>query len=396
MNILSVYGGIGSMIIGAKEQNYDIVAGFDDRKFFNTGTFNFNFQKNFFSDFSKLREEIDLSNIDIVIGHTSCGNFSKMNNRLGLEKLEEKAQDKGDIPNFIKITKSIQPNFFILDNLPKALLAVDVHEWHQSFPNYDIYFEWISNYNYGNIQKGRKRLFIIGTKKELGYVFIPGEKENNKTLRDVIGDLPLYDDIEEINHIHYPDDIIISMKNKHIEENVKEIRNLTLGEWKEYIKNIPARKRFHYRSDSGSIKYKLGNYKMDLDRHSGVLTGEGVKGVGLYREDNLSPLTVREKARIQGCPDSFIFKPMNFKYDWSSHKKLRLQTGKFIPVQFCTFLTGQIKKFIEGKLDLEDYSRRRVSKHNDIITSSKYQYCRIAKYSNKEKTCRFCWINCGG
>jgi site-specific DNA-cytosine methylase len=248
MNILSVFGGIGSMVIGAKEQGYNILAGFDSRKGFHTITFQRNFDANLYNDFDKLLIEEDLytEDVDMVVGHTSCGNYSRMASIQGIDRMRERAMDKGDIPYFINITKFIQPKFFILDNLPGAVGAVTPKEWIEAFPDYDIFFEWVSNYHYGNIQKGRNRLFVIGAKKDLGYVFIPGEFEHSKTLNDVIGDLPLEDDIEEINHIHVPDNTIISMKNKHIQRGVKpeDVRHLTLGEWKQWISQFPYGKRF--------------------------------------------------------------------------------------------------------------------------------------------------------
>lgn len=391
MNILGVYCGIGSMMIGSKEQGYNIIAGFDNRKFCYTGTFEHNFDKPLYSDINELYSKEDLSDIDIVISHTSCGNYSKMGYIQGKDSYRKKLKDKGDIPHFIEITKFIQPKFFILDNLPGAVNAVKPEEWNESFSNYDIYFELISNYNYGNIQKGRNRLFIIGAKKELGYVFIPGEIENNKVLKDVIGDLPL-EDIEELNHIHLPDDLKIGMKNTHINRNVNYEKNLTLGEWKEWIKQFPYGKRFQYISKMGELKHKPGNVLMNMNSHSMVVLGSASHGTGLYRGDTFNPLTIRERARIQGCPDTFIFKPDKIEGDYNRLKNLRLQTGKYIPYEFTSFLTQQIKDFMEGKKIKA--SGKRLIKNNEDITRAKFQYCNRVGYSNKEKACKFCWIGC--
>jgi site-specific DNA-cytosine methylase len=399
MNILSIYGGIGSMIIGAKEQGYNIIAGFDNRKNFHTGTFEHNFGSRLYQDINAMfnYENIESKNIDMIIGHTSCGSYSKMGSIFGKEKYNERKKDRGDIPHFIEITKFINPKFFILDNLPGAVSAIPTEEWINNFPEYDIYFEWVSNYNYGNIQKGRNRLFVIGAKKELGYYFIPGEFENNKTIKDVIGDLPDYD-VSEINHVHLEDDMIISMKNRHIKWDLQEeTHNITLLEWKNWIKNTPYNKRFPYIYDNEKrvLKYIPGTCIVNMDSHSKVILGDLQAKLGMYRGDTLNPLTIRERARIQGCPDYFIFKPLDIKDNWSKHKLLRFQTGKYIPYQFTSFLTKQIKDFMDkGELYKEDYTCKRKIKSNDEINRAKYMYCQKTKYSNQKEACKYCWIRC--
>jgi hypothetical protein len=114
----------------------------------------------------------------------------------------------------------------------------------------------------------------------------------------------------------------------------------------------------------------------------------------LYRGDTYNLFTIRERARIQGCPDSFIFYPTNIKEDWKKHKLLRLQTGKYIPYQFTSYLTQQIKNFMEGEKG--DYTGKRFLKNNDMITTAKYTYCQNTIYSNQPEACKWCWITCCG
>ena len=48
MKVLGVFGGIGSMMIGAKKQGYQVIGNIEDRKYFFTGTFEYNFPGAFF------------------------------------------------------------------------------------------------------------------------------------------------------------------------------------------------------------------------------------------------------------------------------------------------------------------------------------------------------------
>ena len=41
MKVLGVFGGIGSMMIGAKKQGYQVIGNIEDRKYFFTGTFEY-------------------------------------------------------------------------------------------------------------------------------------------------------------------------------------------------------------------------------------------------------------------------------------------------------------------------------------------------------------------
>jgi site-specific DNA-cytosine methylase len=209
-----------------------------------------------------------------------------------------------------------------------------------------------------------------------------------------IGDLPLFD-VETLNHVHVPDDMEIGMKNKHIQRGVKEedVRNLTMKEWKGWIKQFPYSKRFQYISNDGSMKHKPGNCLLDMGGHSHVILGDSSLGTGLYRGDTHSVLTIRERARIQGCPDYFKFLPLDVKSDWKKHSLLRFQTGKYIPYQFTSYLTKQIKEFMDtGKV--EQKASRKI-KSNELINRAKYTFCEISGYSNQEEACKNCWINCG-
>ena len=43
MKVLGVFGGIGSMMIGAKQQGYEVIGNIEERPMFFTGTFEANF-----------------------------------------------------------------------------------------------------------------------------------------------------------------------------------------------------------------------------------------------------------------------------------------------------------------------------------------------------------------
>lgn len=399
MKALGMICGVGSMLIGAKEQGYEIVGNIEWRPYYNTGTFEHNFPGAFYEkNLDSLSEEqLDrCSDLDLLIGHTECGNFSNMrankNNQID-------AGDKGDIPIFVDAVQRLDPKFFVMDNLPKSLLVADWSYWMEALPGYDIHFEWINNYGYGNVQKNRKRLFVIGSKRELGYYFIPGEFEHTTSVLERISEVS--EGAE--NHDKLDLDAIYGGWGRYqfdpefIPKPIDENR-LTLREFQELIKDYPNNINFKYYNKKGEQKSKIGFSKINVDGPAMVLSGGGACFDNHFRSDNLFPFTIRERAKIQGCPDDFVFLPKGVTKTGKEYGSLIKQTGKFMPVEFCTFITGQINEFLlsRGYPDENELYEgtqndpKRLINPNKYIDANKFDYCSMVGYGNQEKVCEFC------
>lgn len=61
-----------------------------------------------------------------------------------------------------------------------------------------------------------------------------------------------------------------------------------------------------------------------------------------------------------------------------------------MPVEFCTFITGQIKDFLEGVRGDEVYTQKRLIANNNYIDENKFKFCENVGYSNQIKVCEFC------
>ena len=321
--------------------------------------------------FLALRKEHFPEGIDLIMGHTECGNYSQLN-----AKAAEDCSNPGDIPEFIHAVKILKPRFFAMDNLPKSLIAIPMSEWKKQLKEYDIFPEWISNYNYGNLQKHRKRMFIIGARKEENFVFVPGETENITTVWDTISDLHRVKDSEEFSHV--------KIKGKSLQNSFKAVnkyKDVTTAEVAKMFLAWPTGKNLPYTNREGRDTLKVGHYRTHKDKYAHVLTG----GDSTFHPVTGYPLTIRERARIQGCPDSFIF--------LGTRANLIKQTGKFMPVQFCEYLSRQIAAHVKGKKFKS--SGKRILVPNSYIDQAKKDFCRLSGYSNQEKACQVCWIdNC--
>lgn len=392
MDVLNIYGDIGSMVIGAKEQGWNVIGNIEDRPYFYTGTFEKNFPGAFMvkSVNELTSEQYEMcKNVDLIIGHPSCSSFSRFRKNSETKEIDKKKLSN-NIRYFVHLVKEFQPKFFAFDNLPVSLEYVNYEFYHDMLPDYDIYFEWINNYGYGNVQKNRKRLFVIGAKKELKYVFIPGEFEHNETVIDRLNKIKT----EKNNYPWKDEDFVLGWRKHEIDEKYFGLKgkedNITFAEFREYLKKQPLGVLQCYNLKR-KITKRIGKCLVDVNEPSKTITGGGNNGFHyFFRNDTYKPFTIRERAKIQGCPDSFEFVPDIKPQNCKSYSNLVLQTGRFMPVEFCTYLTQQFKDVLTGNYKPENYTKKRVVNQNDIIVENKIDYCTKYGYSDQQNACLFC------
>lgn len=386
MRALGITCGVGSLLIGARDAGFDIVGNIEHRPYYHTGTFEHNFKAPMVRNIGEFGPD-RIEHIDLVMGHPDCGNFSNLTTRRTATKMD----DPLDIPLFAGMVKKVNPRFFVMDNLPKSLTAFTILQWAEILSDYDLFPEWVSNYGYGNTQKFRNRFFMVGAKREEGFVFIPGESQHDRVLNDVIEDLPLDEDIPGINHVHVRDEEILhEWFGFYI--NRPELDRVTVAQFKEYIRNLPTGASFPYTNRQGEVKRRIGVTKVALRRPSLVVLGGGFTGDdNHYREDTLRPLTQRERARIQGCPDDFIFLPLDYRKSKQSNTYVYKSIGKFMPVEFGRYIAHQISDHIKG--EPFECSGNRLIRPNEHIDAAKKWYCANVGYGNsQDRACESCWI----
>jgi len=383
--MLGITSGIGSMMAPALEEELkekiEIVGNQEWREYYNCGVFEQNFHAPYWDDWNDVPSEAK-EDIDIVMGHPECGNFSILNNDI------TKRKNENDIGDFVEKVSEVQPKFFLMDDLYPSLAVYPSSWYHELLPDYDLFFEPISNYHYGNIQKSRKRFFVVGAKRDLKFTFIPGENvDHNKTVWDIIGDLP-EEDLPEIQHIHVPKD-----GEARSWKNPGEEVYCTWEELARRFKDLSPGKNLPYTNKKGEDKVRIGYVRLYKDKHSHVLYGGGAQGYpGAFHPETGLPLTVRERARIQGFPDSFSFE-LSEDLDPAQKQLIEVKaTGKAMPLQFCGYAMRQFVAHLEGRLDFDEATGSRLYGNiPGLITSEKERYCQIAGYSFQDKACQHCW-----
>jgi DNA (cytosine-5)-methyltransferase 1 len=395
LKALGVTCGIGSMLGAARLAGFEILGNYEWRKYYfkkdinGKNTFKENFPDAFMveqypQDARGPETHILRGRVDLVLGHPECGSFSALN--FSNKNFREQQKTPSDIPKFIKAIQTIKPRFFVMDDLPRAFIGMPMAEYHKLLPDYDLFPEWISNYHYGNIQLNRKRMFMIGALKTEKWAFVPGEFKHDLTTEKVIGDLYKKDGRGIPNHEkHALDDPCGKIADYH--------EHGSRGSWKDFqtvMATRPEGPPLKYWAKGDIQRVRCGTMKVRWKGHGFVLDGGSVCTHPLR---NL-PLTIRERARIQGFPDDFVFygtRP-NKKGEWNHDKNNDLvkQTGKAMPWQFNTYVSKQIAAHIERKKF--ETTGKRMIEPNALVTEAKVWYCTNVGYSNKERACGACWV----
>lgn len=389
--------GIGSMLVGAQQMGFRVVGNVEWRDYyrFKVGDFPNTFSANFPGAFmARGVNDVDPGlfpdGIDFAAGHPECGRYSNLSYSVGGDQYRAtRGTDVSDIPLFLKLVAMFRPRFFLMDDLPDSFEAFPMSEYIKILPDYDLFPEWVSNWGYGNIQRTRNRMFVVGALKSEKFAFVAQEKEHNLVLSDVIADLARFEDEVEIaNHqnvdLDYTPGRYVNTRfygDRPTWNDVRGMNNL-LG------KNLP------YYTPEGEVKIRPGTKSPNWDEFCPVLSG----GFNPLHPLRKLPLSIRERARIQGFPDDFVFyfdDQGPFRDIWepynSDGQRGIKQTGKAMPLQFCTYVAAQVKAHIEGKP--WPTKSTRVIKPNPKVDAAKRAFCELSGYSNPEAVKEACWLN---
>ena len=400
LKAIGITSGIGSMLVGAQKLGFEVVGNVEWRDYYRykplvegaRSTFTENFPGAWISRGpDDIPSDFMPGDIDFAAGHPECGRYSNLSYSVSRGDGAYQAgrgSDVSDLPLFLKYVALFKPRFFLMDDLPASFGPLPMSEYVRMLPDYDLFPEWVSNWGYGNIQKYRNRMFIVGALKTEKFAFVPGEQEHSRVLKDDIFDLVDFGEDELIQNHATVDPEFIPGRYAHMSyyghrPNWRDIKN-----W-----NGPLLKNLPYHSPEGDPKIRPGTRSPDWDGMCPVLSG----GFNPLHPLRRLPLSIRERARIQGFPDDFVFFHDEEGPDrkvWepycSDGQRGVKQTGKAMPLQFCNYVAEQVKAHIEGKPFKA--SGRRVIKPNDKVSDAKRDFCKLSGYANHKAAAENCWL----
>ncbi len=322
--IVSLFSGAGGLDLGFKQAGFNVIwANEFDKDIWET--YEKNHPETILDKRNILKIPVDeVPDCDGIIGGPPCQSWSEAGAARGINDARGKL-----FFDFIRLLEAKQPKFFLAENVSGMLISKHneaLEEIKKMFKNagigYELSFKMLNASDY-RVPQDRKRVFFIGIRKDLGFKFqFPSAKFDKITLKEAIFDLK--DTVlpaQEKNKTNGGD---CKMPNhEYMTGSFSSIymsRNRVRA-WDEQSFTIQAGGR-HAPLHPQAPKMKF------IEQNKRIFVPGKEK---LYRR-----LSVRECARIQTFPDSFIFHYTNVP---AGYKMI----GNAVAVRLAKFLAKSIK-----------------------------------------------------
>lgn len=315
--------------------------------------------------FSKIDEYSGGEKIDLIIGGPPCQAYSVA----GRARKDMAADPRNYLYKFyVEFLNYYQPKMFVFENVPGILSASngkhleDILEavkdagYEVSLPPNESRF--LNAKDFGVLQD-RKRVIIIGWRKELGFSYPEFVKEENdfQILRDLFSDLKFLNNgqgtLEAVKYVNEPTEYLKKSKirgeldfvTQHIarknNENDLEIYRIAVDEWAKgnrlnYAK-LPANLIKHNNTKSFTNRFQVVNGQGISHTVVAHIAMDGHYYIHPDKKQNRS-ITVREAARIQSFPDDYFFE--------GSRTAAFKQIGNAVPPLMAEKIAKKIKELL--------------------------------------------------
>lgn len=345
-NIIDLFSGVGGLSYGFSMEGFNIlIANELDRSIAES------YKKNH-SNTLMINEDItqldlnevfgDIKNIKnkIVIGGPPCQGFSQKGSRLGLDDERNYL-----FRYFFSVVKYLMPEYFLMENVPNMLTAENGYFKNEiirlfSSIGYSIDTGILNSYDFG-VPQERKRAFVLGKK---GKTVLELPKPTNKKISvwDAISDLAFLSSGEGENIQEY----VLDTESEY-QENMRVNSNLLYNHVAtrhseiaiERMKLIPPEGGREYLPNEHITKSIFSGTwcRMKKNEPSVTITTRfDTPSSGKFTHPYLNrAITVREAARIQSFPDSFIF--------YGSKSSQMKQVGNAVPPLLAKAIAKKIK-----------------------------------------------------
>jgi DNA (cytosine-5)-methyltransferase 1 len=278
--------------------------------------------------FSKINTLLQGEKVDLIIGGPPCQAYSLLGRHQ--ENIENDPRNKLYI-QYGRFLKEYDPKAFVFENVPGLLSA----NKGQHFKNlkayfrklgYEVYHDTLNASDYGVLQ-ARKRIIIVGWKKDIDFGFPKIEKTNKAfVVNDIFRDLPKLKPGEARQIANYTfekneylekfelrngvDFVTQHISRPHNERDLK-IYKTAINKWNnnnERLKypDLPTELKSHKNETSFIDRYKVVNG----NGVSHTVVAHIAKDGHYYIHPDVKQcrsISVREAARLQSFPDDFYF-----------------------------------------------------------------------------------------
>lgn len=301
--LISLFSGCGGLDLGFQKAGYEVVWA-NDFEHWSCQTYARNFGPHIVE---ASIADIDFNTIpdaDIITGGFPCQDFSMIWKRGGLDT------DRGNLYRyFVKAVKIKNPKVFVAENVKGLLTANNGKAIRQIIKDfaelgYKINIDLYNFANYGAPQL-RQRVLIVGVRNDLEFNFSKPTPTHTPDTYVTSGEA--LKDVESVpyNNEHQQ----IKKKTEEMLKLIPEGGNFT---------SIPKDSPYYVKGMISHVYRKL-----DRNKPSTTIIAGGGGGTWGYHFSEPRPLTNRERARLFGYPDDFIFE--------GSITEVRRQIGNSVP-----------------------------------------------------------------
>lgn len=322
MNIVSLFSGAGGLDLGFEKAGFKTIwANEFDPKIWDT------FETNFPNTILDKRSIVDIDATEIpdadgIIGGPPCQSWSEAGAGRGINDSRGKL-----FYDYIRILEIKQPKFFLVENVP-GILNPKHKEAFESFikaftnAGYNVNYQLV-NANDFDVPEDRNRVIIVGFRKDLKKIFEFPKPQNKKlTLKDAISDLEEPLPAKEKNKTN--GETLSTPNNEYFIGSYSTIymsRN-RVRSWDEPSFTIQAGARHApIHPQAPKMQFVSQNKRIFVPG----------------KEDLYRRLSVRECARIQTFPDTYIFKYNDLA---DAYKMI----GNAVPVNLAYYIAKAIKE----------------------------------------------------
>lgn len=311
--------------------------------------------------FDKIDQELGEGQVDLVIGGPPCQAYSVAGR--ARKNMEDDPRNHLYL-HYVEFLKRYNPKMFVFENVPGILSASNGIYLDKIFEavrdaGYELEKSILNAKNFGVLQD-RKRVIIIGWKKELDFKYPHFEvKENNfEILKHLFSDLPKIKSGQgewnvskyakktnaylETTGIRNGIDFTTQHISRFNNENDLEIYRIAVEKWITEGKRLnyaelPSRLIKHSNTSTFSNRFQVVNHKGISHTVVAHICADGHYYIHPDITQNRS-ITVREAARIQSFPDDYFFE--------SSRTAAFKQIGNAVPVLMAEGIAKKIKEMI--------------------------------------------------
>lgn len=321
--ILSLFSGCGGLDLNFVKEGYQIVWSNDN---FHAAceTYRKNFGEHIFEgdindiDFNKVPD------CDLITGGFPCQDFSMIWKRGGIKT------NRGNLyKHFVRAIKAKLPKAFVAENVKGLLTAnngMAIKQIVKDFSHIDgcgyrIYINLFNFADYG-VPQIRERVFIVGIRNDILFKFNKPKPTNNP--QTYVTAKEALKGVEKV--LHNNEIINIKERTKKIISLIPEGGNFT---------NIPKDSPYYVRGMISHVYRRLHRNKPSTT----IIAGGG-GGTWGYHFEEPRPLTNRERARLFGYPDDFIFE--------GSIAEVRKQIGNSVPPSGVRKVAQELMRMLTG------------------------------------------------